>query len=223
MIDPLEYNKTLWNYVYSKFRGVVNKGDLSLFCELIYVEKEPCKPVTMSLQDISNNIAFDRGNLSKQFERLREHGLIEYEAGEPLKRGGLATRIRRLTINEIEKGKAIQQLKQEKMTSAVELSKILKARFVLWNGEKKSVFKSISKTGRVFTSLSTAKKEFRAENLLCNIGENEILVEVDYKQAEPTVISKLIGYEFPFSDPYKELARAENISRDEAKTMSSCI
>jgi predicted transcriptional regulator len=217
MVDRWEYNQKLLNYVYKRFKGTVSKGDLTLFYCLQSVEKEPCEPVTMKLQDIANIIPFDRKNMSKQLKRLKEHGLIEYEAGEPLKRGGLATRFRRLKIDEIEKGKVIHQLKQEKMNSAVDLSKILQTRNFLWKGEKKKLTPSISRTGRVYTSLSNAEKHDRAENLLCNIGKDEILIEVDYKQAEPTVISKSIDYQFPFSDPYMELAKAENISRDKAK------
>jgi hypothetical protein len=217
MVDRWEYNEKLWKYVYSRFRGTVKKGDLTLFYCLQSVENEPSEPVTMKLQDIAKIIPFDRGNLSKQLERLKGHGLIDYDAGEPLKRGGLATRFRRLRIDEIEKGNIIHQLKQEKMKSAVELSRILQTRDILWNGAKKKLTPSISRTGRVSTSLSNAEKKDRAEKLLCNLEENEILIEVDYKQAEPTVILKSIDYQFPFSDPYNELARAENISRDEAK------
>jgi predicted transcriptional regulator len=217
MVDRWEYNQTLWKYVYNRFKGNVKKGDLTLFLCLQMIEKEPCEPVTMKLQDIAKIIPFDRGNLSKQLKRLKEHGLIDYEAGEPLKRGGLATSFKRLTINEIESGKMNQKIKKEKMTSAVELSKILQTRDILWNGEKKKLTPSISRTGRIYTSLSNAEKKDRVENLLCNLKENEILIEVDYKQAEPTVILKSIDYQFSFSDPYNELARAENISRDEAK------
>ena len=217
MCNRWEQNQQLFNYVYNRFKSVAKKGDLTLFYCLQLVEKGFCKSTTKTLQEVASIIPFDRGNISKQLERLKEHGLIEYEAGEPLKRGGLATRFRRLTLEEIKGGKKMNLIKKEKMTSAVELSKILKTRNILWDGEEKKLNPTISRTGRIYTSLSNAEKTERVKKLLCNVGKNEILIEVDYKQADPTVILKSIGHEFPFKDTYNELARTEKIPRDEAK------
>lgn len=216
-MEKINPDKQLWEYVNNKFRGTLNKGSLTLYCCLYLIEQTQCKPVTMSLQEMSKRIPFDRGNISKQFKKLKEAGLIEYEAGEALKMGKIATRFRRLTIEEIKNGKIMPMLRYEKMPSAVKLSQVIKSRFILWSGKKEKIFKAISKTGRIYTTVSSAKKEEREKNLVCNAGKDEILIEVDYKQAEPTTILTMLDYKFPFKDIYNELAKAEHISRDEAK------
>jgi len=213
----------LENYVRRRYREQLGNGVLSFyFCAFQALERAGlglCQPITATYPELA--AAGCRNPSSLKIALLALKGVLcEVEIGKAIVNGKEATRLRRFTLNELQNDEPRRKLIDYAPADARKLAEILYSRtFVYGNELTCRPSWNVLKTGRVQSSkpnIQGHSPKKRAENLCAGLKPGQVLIYADFKQAEPTIIQKAIGYPFE-ADPYQTAADLLGINRSEAK------
>lgn len=177
------------------------------------------QPTTATYKEIAKYACISIPSIKNALELLNGN-LCEICIGQPIKSGKTATRFRRYTIQELQAGKTYQKLKNERPQPALDLKKILADRSFIYGDTEIKPYWSISKTGRLCSKTPNVQgnpEDKRPQNICRGLKPGEILFNLDYKQAEPTVIQHAANFSFD-CDPYQNLGDILGIPREQAKT-----
>lgn len=162
--------------------------------------------------------------VGKALRHCFELGLIDYHPGQAVL-GGAASQVRRRTIAELETGVSETVLRSHTPVMAQELVERLKGRRFTYGSSEISPALIAAKTGRIYMRHpcpQTDPADLRRERLAEGLAENQILIEVDFRQTEPTIAKHLLAEEHLFpakwpKDIYQELASHLGQPRDDVK------
>ena len=147
--------------------------------------------------------------------------LCEIELGKPIKDGKKATVIRRYTLFELKEAKRKSKIVDKDPVHAKKLSEILESRsFVYGNEPECKPYWNVARTGRVTShkpNVQGDNKKDRIESLRQGLQNDQVLLDLDIQQAEPSIIQQVLKYKFD-SDPYNLLAKINGVDRQEAKS-----
>lgn len=178
-----------------------------------------CKPVTANYEKIGAAACKDYSGLKKPLLEL-QNVLCNIKFSQPINGKKMATVFRRYTLKELQEKKLKAKIINTCPEHATKLSEILSNRsFIYGTNTECKPFWNIGKTGRILSSKPNVQgdsKGSRIQNLHMGLIGQQVLFDLNIKQAEPTIIQQVIGYKFD-SDPYEKLAEIKNITRAEAK------
>lgn len=218
-----EQAATLENYVRAKnYRRTVSNSALHVYCSLPYLEQKQlglCAPITANYKTLADASFLSAPKLKKPLQEL--NGLLcEVKIGEPINGGKKATCIRRYSLTELRNGTPARRLPDYEPPEALDLSKRLNERtFIYGMNPACRPFWSVSRTGRITAKrpdIQNDPPEKRIESLCAGLQPGQVLINCDYKAAEPTLNQNAIGYHFK-SDPYAMFADLTGTDRDSAK------
>ncbi len=218
-----EGNEKLCNYARLYYRNQLSNGAMQVYLlGMPYLERRKsgfCQPVIANYEQIGAATCKDYSGLKKPLLEL-QNVLCDIKFGQRINGKTQATVFRRYTLNELKEKKLKAKIINTSPTHAKELSEILSKRsFVYGKNTDCKPFWNIAKTGRILSrkpNVQGDRKEDRVENLRLGLKGEEVLFDLDIKQAEPSIIQQLIEYKFDF-DPYEKLAEINKIKRAEAK------
>lgn len=177
-----------------------------------------CQPTTATYKEIAKFACISVPSIKPALDQLNGT-LCETDIGKSLKAEKQATRFRRYTIKELQNEELYQKLKNERPQHALELQRILADRRFIYGDTEIKPYWSIGKTGRLNSSKPNIlgnPEDKRSQNICHGLQPGEVLFDIDYKQAEPTVIQHAANFYFD-CDPYQKLGDILGIPRDEAK------
>lgn len=213
-------NKKLGDYVRMKYRDQLSNGalQLHLFAMPYFEEKQLgfCQPFTASYDKIGWVACKNNSGLKRLLSALNGV-LCDVQFGKSIKGGAEATVIRRYSLAELKAAKK-SKLIDKSPDHAKRLSEAL-ARPFTYGDTKCTPFWNIAKTGRVLSrkpNVQGDSKKLRVKKLCQGLAEGQVLLDLDIKQAEPSVIQHVLKYRFD-SDPYGLLANTMEIDRQDAK------
>ena len=191
-----------------------------------------CQPTTTTYDDISKYSNVSRPTIRAALLQLQAEGLCIIDIGSPEHDAKKATRFQRLQIEELQQNGPYKALVEERPRAAVELQKLLTTRTFVYEHKPLAQEWSVNLTGRLYSKKGKAAinvqqlpKDVRVKGLMTGLVGDEVLFDIDYKQAEPTVIQHALGFDFG-CDPYEKLAKNLKIPREKAKillnTLSYC-
>jgi len=184
-----------------------------------------CKPLARNVSQFGREFGLSENTVSKALNELGELKLIEHEPGQAVLNGA-ATQIRRCTLKEIETGVPEKHLRNHTPVTATEIIQRLKGRSINYDGKDILPTYNPAKTGRIYMAqcrIQQESSEERTRKATMGLAKNEHLVELDIKQAEPTVIREVLRREklepknWP-DDVYQLLASLRGVTRQDAKT-----
>ncbi len=217
-------NKKLNNYVRLKYHNQLPNGAMHLYLlGLPYLEERQsgfCKQVTANYNEIGQAACKDYSGLKKTLLELKDV-LCEIQIGKPIKGGKKATTIRRYTLLELKEKKLESKIVDKNPAHAKKLSEILEnRRFVYGRNLACKPYWNVGKTGRVSShkpNVQGDSKKDRTQKLICGLEKDQVLIDLDIKQAEPSIIQHVLKYKFD-SDPYGLLSNTMGIDRQKAKS-----
>lgn len=147
---------------------------------------------------------------------------IELKKGQALIKGA-ATQIRRMSIEEMEKINMKTTLRDHTPQLAETVAARLRERGIPWGDETVRPQLAIAKTGRIYTSRPNIQGDGqRLGKIAAGLPVGWCAIELDFRQAEPTVLRHILKQEALFTgvwpdDIYQSLATVCGKTRDEAK------
>lgn len=223
--QPYSYDEAdkLHNFVrkMSYFKKLNNTALHIYFQGMYELEKKTtglCQPTTASYREIAkySNVSFQ--SIKKALDVLNGK-LCDIDIGQPRKSEKIATRFRRYTIKELQDGNIYQKLKNERPLPALKLQEIMRTRELIYNGEIVKPLWSIAKTGRLYTSNPNVQNIPKGKRYAClaqGLKDGEVVFNIDYRKAEPSVLKHTMKFESE-SDQYDTLNDILGITRNEAK------
>ncbi len=213
----------LENYVRKRYCNQLKNGDLSFYLLAFpYLERKGlglCQPVTANYLELGRAGFRHKSHIREALEAINGV-LCEVEYGTPIKNSSEATRLRRYSLLELMNGEPRRKLIDYTPVDAKKLAEILAARTFTY-GQNKTCHPqwNIQASGRVMSAKPNIQGDppkKRRANLLAGVKPGEVLIDADFKTAEPTVIQDVIGYRFE-NDPYQTAADLLHIDRNSAK------
>ena len=205
------------------YRKTLNNTALHIYFagmpELERMKTGLCQPTSATYKDIAEYSNISIPGIKDALIQLNG-SLCEIDIGQSLKAEKLATRFRRYTIQDLKNGKSYQKLKNERPQPALDLQKILTDRPFIYGNTSIKPSWSVGQTGRLYSrspQVQGDSKNTRQQNICRGLLQGEVLFDLDYKRAEPTVVQHATSFSFA-SDPYDLLSDIRHITRDEAKT-----
>jgi len=214
--DDLRPAKALLDYAFENYR--LSATDRKVYRALQSLESQQDgwnKDIISNQRTIMRcaNVALNTVRVA--LKRLKDAGLIEYKPGSKDYADHLASRIRRLSIEELKERRLQEQ-------PAHRLKAILDKRSIRY-GEKTVRSKHrVAITNRIYTREpnTQSKKKLRPARLAAGCKDGEVLIELDFSAAEPSVISQRLGHE---KDGYQIIAEAEGVARDTVKGFFNAV
>ncbi len=214
--------ENLENYVRMKYGNQLSNGAMRFYLlALPHLEKKRCglcAPITADYRQLARAGMTTPRYLSKTLDEL-SGVLCEVKKGQPINGGGIATMIRRYSLRELQSTELKRKLVITTPDHANRLAAVLNERSFMYGGEKCSPHWKINKTGRIQSEKPNVQGDSEAtriDSLKAGLRNGETLFSIDFKQAEPTTIQRLIGHTFP-EPPYEALAAIDGTTRDMAK------
>jgi hypothetical protein len=175
-------------------------------------QKGCCREIHVTYENLSYHSGVT-GKMNEHLTRLRDLGLIEFQPGE--QRRNRPTQIRRLSTDELKRS---PDQKINAPDHALALAEILNVRSFFYGNQIIQPTWKAAKTGRILSSKPNVQgdnKERRGRCLKSGLKKNEFLFELDFKQAEPTIILNRLKTDGLFTenfegDIYEQLARQHN-------------
>lgn len=219
-------SRKLNQYFIKHFKGGANGKLLFTYVmqEFERFESSFCGVTVKSQRKIASIGNCRPNSIGIALRELADQGFIEYVPGDSNRSEGIATSFRRRPIEE-HKSTWLSKIKDFRNTSAFELAKLLETRSFKYGGQLVQPNWTVKHTNRINSSKPNIQgdpQEQRIDKLLQGIDHDEFLICADYKQAEPTILQRLVKIRMNFAeafpkDIYQELAGLVNISRPEAK------
>lgn len=221
-------NRILRDYVSKKYSQVLTNTQLHFYFDLAIFEQDQnglCKPISANYNDLAKITHTAKGSVETSLPKLEQENLIELVIGETGPYSKIATTIRRRDISELKTKQYKKCLKDYKPVIAKEVAEILNQRGFIYQGRMVNPKFVPRSTGRIYSNSPNLqgeknKNNERIKGLVSGLERDEVLIECDFKHAEPTIVKSLIPEidltQYP--DLYQQLADEENISRDDAKT-----
>lgn len=208
--------KPLLNFVFENYR--LKETDRKVFRALQSLESQQdglCKDVVANHRTIARCAKINRNTAGPSLARLESAGLIEYTPGSKDYAQHMASRIRRLSIAELE-------VRRRQKQPAYKLAAILNRRRIQYGKNQVQPKYRVGITNRLYASDPPVqgKKAVRAEWLAEGCKDGEVLIELDFSAAEPSVISQRLGQE---KDGYRIIAEAEEIDRGVVKSFFNSV
>jgi hypothetical protein len=213
----------LENYVRKRYRNQLSNGALTFYlCAFRPLEIDGlglCQPITANYQTLAEYGIRSDSRIREVLNKLNGV-LCEVEIGKAIMQGKEATRLRRYTLHELMKGEPQRKLIDYTPVEAKRLVEILRSRAFVYGDETACrPHWNVTKTGRVQSArphVQNDPENMRISNLCCGLGPGEVLINADYKSAEPTLIQSAIGFSFD-CEPYEKASSLLGISREAAK------
>jgi hypothetical protein len=192
----------------------LKQTDLKVYRALQSLESQQdglCTLIVANHRTISRCAKINLKTVGKSLARLKEKGLIRYEPGDRDYAKKCASEIRRFSLDELRAS-----------NPAEELAAILNKRSIQYGSNIVRPTYKRGITNRLYSSQPNvqSKKKLRPRLLAAGCKDDENLVELDLKAAEPTIISHELGYD---KDGYQTIAEAEGRSIDEVKKVFNPI
>jgi hypothetical protein len=208
--------KALLDHVFENYR--LSNTDKKVYRALQSLESQQdgwSKDIIANHRTIMRCAKVALNTVGVALDRLKAAGLIEYKPGSKDYAQHEASRIRRLSIAEL-KAKQIQE------QPAHLLAAILNKRRIHYGKETVLPKYRVAVSNRLYASNPNVqgKKKLRAARLAAGCKEGEILMELDYSAAEPSIIAQLLGYE---KDGYQIIAESEGIDRNTVKKFFNAV
>ncbi len=168
-----------------------------------------CKDVVANHRTIKRAAKVALNTVRASLKRMQSNGLIEYTAGSITYADRKASRIRRKSIAELEEERRQKQ-------PAYQLAAILDKRPIVYGNETVRPKHRVAVTNRIYAREpnTQSKKKIRPKLLAEGCKDGEVLLELDFSAAEPSVISQKLGHS---KDGYRIIAEAEGFDRAEVK------
>jgi hypothetical protein len=203
--------KALLDYVFENYR--LTAPDRKVFRALQSLESQQdglSKDIVANHRTIKRCAEISLNTVRVSLERLATAGLIEYTPGSKIYADRRASRIRRLSIAEL-------NAKQLQEQPAHRLAATLNKRAIRYGEETVKPKYRVVITNRLYAREPNvqSKKDLRAKRLAAGCKDREVLIELDFSAAEPSVIAQRLGYE---KDGYQIIAEAEGLDRDAVKS-----
>ncbi len=196
---------------------------------LSYVEQDQggcCAPITLDERSLARSVFVARNTIVKDLRALAAVGVIEYKPGQAVLVDGKATQLRRFTPGEIKGTKGSTALDDHTPGDAAAVCDVLNARTFVYDGQPVRPRFAACSTGRIYTSQPNPQQDdedTRFRKALTGTERGEFVIEVDYRQADATVVCVLLdeaelyrASDWP-TDIYQELATLMGTNREEAK------
>lgn len=177
-----------------------------------------CQPTTATYREIAESTRITIQSIRDALDELNRI-LCDVKFGLPLKSAKKATCFRRYSIQELKNGTSFETLMNARPPSALELEKNLKDRQFIYGDATVKPFWSVGKTGRLYSSnphVQGDSKDKRKQSIIRGLQPGEVVFDIDYKQAEPTVVQHAADF-YLYFDPYDLLKDIMHITRDKAK------
>lgn len=238
-----EYNYKDADMLHAYVRRNKYRDNLSNTALHIYFEAMPeleklktglCQQTTATYAEIAEYAAISIPTIGLALDALNGV-LCAVKKGEPVKvkGGGVATVFRRFTIAELKDEKVAKKIKPQQSKLGEELKRVLNRRSIAYGNSVITPYWGLGKTGRLHSSSQDGKVNVQLESPEKRMGtigatlpKGMTLYNIDYKQAEPSVIWHAMAngrYGLYTSDMYDRLASRLGISRDEAKKKLSAL
>ena len=206
----------LRNHAESNFK--LRASDKKVYKALQSLESQQdglCKDVVATHRTLARAAKVHRDTVRASIKRLAALGLIRYTPGSRDYALHKASRISRISLDELKAKKLAEQ-------PAHRLEAIMNKRPIAYGNNTVQPIYKVGVTNRLYASKPNVqgKKDVRPLKLAEGCGEGEILVELDFKAAEPSVIAQTLGYE---KDGYSIIAEAEGWHINDVKGMFNPI
>jgi len=193
-----------------------------------------CEPIAANVRQIGAASGVDKDTATLALQRLSSPPLrlILYEPG-PQGRSKLATMVRRRTIEEIKTHTDKKLLESLVPADAKRLERLLNGVIFHYDGKEQRLRVNAAMNGRIMywkPAICREQKKARITKLLKGLQEPEVLVEVDFEEAEPTIIKAVLnneGYlsldEWPKEGVYQLVATQMGWDREKAKEVVNAL
>jgi len=206
----------LRNYAESNFKLLAS--DKKIYKALQSLESQQdglCKGVVATHRTLERAAKVRRDTVRASLKRMEGHGIIEYTPGSQNYADHQASRIYRVSLDELKTKKLGEQ-------PAHRLEAIMNRRPIVYGNKTVQPTYTIAITNRLYASDPNVQsnKEQRPIRIAKGCGEGQILIELDFKAAEPSVIAQRLGYGM---DGYSIIAQAEGWTVDQVKKVFNPI
>jgi hypothetical protein len=175
------------------------------------------RPIVAGYDELAAAGLCSRDSMRSILDKLNGK-LIDAHIGRPIKHDRQATRIRRFTIDELKS--RMMPTTTAATSDVAKLVGLLNRRPFAWADDPAcQPLWTPKSTGRIFSTAPNVQgtpAELRLKNLLPNLATDQVLIVADYKQAEPSIIRRMLGHDFA-DDPYQHLADLTGTDRKTAK------
>ncbi len=212
--------KALLDYVFKNYP--LSYTDRKVYRALQSLESQQDgwnKDVVANHRTLARCAKISRNTAGKVLERLKSAGLIKYTPGSKTYADRLASRIRRLSIREL-KEKQQQERPEHKLATILSKRPIHYGRKIVRPKYCVAITNRLYANGKPsapdeekFPNVQSHKKQ-RPKRLAAGCKDGEVLIELDFSAAEPSVIAQRLGYE---KDGYQIIAEAEGRDCDAVK------
>jgi len=223
--QPYDYEAAnkLGNYVRKKYSKQLKNGTMSFYLLAFpHLEQKRCGlcgPITANYAQLAAAGCRTKGNMRTVLSEL-SGVLCEVEFGESLRHGATATRIRRYKIGELQSKKLLRKLIVTTPDAANQLATTLQERpFRYGDNPACQPYWDVARTGRVKCKepyIQGHGEGERATNLRCGLAAGEVLISLDFKAAEPSLIQQLAAPSL-LPPSYDSLTRIMGIPYKQAK------
>jgi hypothetical protein len=194
--------KALREYAEGNFK--MRATDRKLYQAIQSLESQQdglCKSVVATHRTMARAAKIDRGTVGASLLRMGAQGLIKYVPGSSDYAERLASKVQRFSLSELKAAKLQEQ-------PAYMLASLLNKRPIVYGLKTVQPAYRIATTNRPYSSDPNVQgeKEKRPLRLAKGCSDNEILIELDFRAAEPSVIAQRLGYAL---DGYSIVAQAE--------------
>ncbi len=214
--NDLRPAKALLDYVVENYR--LSAPDRKVYRALQSLESQQdgwSKDIVANHRTIRRCAKVSLNTVGKALSRLKSAGLIEYTVGSKDYAQHEASRIRRLSVEELKAARLREQ-------PAHRLAAALNHRPITYGKEIVRPKYRVGITNRLYAREPNVQgtKDLRAKRLATGCNDGEVLLELDFSAAEPSVIAQHLGYE---EDGYQIIAEAEELDRDTVKQFFNAI
>lgn len=191
----------------------MSKFDIRVYTALQSLESQQdgfCKDIVKQHRVIARIANVAKDTVRASLLRMKDQGLIEYIPGDRDYSKKIASRIRRLSITELEANRIDQK-------PAYRLTRRLRNRSIQYGDDVVKPQWSVAITNRIYASKPNVQgnKIKRPALLAAGCKSGQVLVELDFIAAEPSIIAELLG---DYRDGYQIVAKAEGLNRDDVKS-----
>ncbi|MBI9020848.1 MAG: hypothetical protein JEZ10_06300 [Verrucomicrobia bacterium] len=204
--------------IYAEDNFKLKPSDKKVYRALQSLESQQdglCKDVVATHRTIARAAKVHRDTVNASLHRLERMGLIRYTPGSQNYADHKASRIMRFSLNYLREKKRVEQ-------PAHKLAEILNRRPIVYGEKNVQPTYTVCTTNRLYASKPNVQsnKSQRAALLAKGCSEGQVLIELDFKAAEPTIIAQKLGCD---RDGYTIIAQAEGMSVEQVKTVFNPI
>jgi len=202
-------------YVFKRFNYLPHTS-LHIYSGIRFLEEEQdgfCSPVIADYRAIARVSHISKNAVGDGLQCLIEKGLVQGAIGSPVKDDKRATRLTRVSVDDLKRNSP------DKDGIAQKLADALNKRPFMFDGKMIQPMWSVGITGRVSASkpaFQNLSPDTRINRLRLGMPSDCMLIHADIKSADPTVIKHVLGMPQD-TDLYACYMRAAGCDRQAAK------